>query len=588
MSRSCWALAETRRRGALVHVAGGLRRFEGGLRLESRLLPSAVSATKYAVVLLAAGVLVIAAEPARALASSRPDTQAQQQAQPVVLALGSGYAGGNEAARVRSLQRRLQTAGFSPGRVDGRYGTRTEGAVEMFQGAHGLRADGIAGPLTLAALRTPSSILYPGAGYLAAGSRQVRGLQRQLRRDGYDPGPIDGRYGPLTEGAVRRFQSAHGLRVDGIAGSHTFGELMRIAAVRHPATRPRAKAPRPRTSRPRPSQTRSPKPARPGTPQAPRHRAAGGERRGSASRPGAASSPLVVVLAGLLVLAALATGVWLTDRRRRRRRTVAAQPAGAKTPRPEAGEGAPVPEEGYGLEQYWDVAVAELVYRQGDEHGDPVAASNLGIVLEHRGDIKGAEAAYRRADERGSSAGAFNLAGLLLARGDVDEAIAAYRRADMRGDPGAAATLGPLLLKQGDQAGAEDAFARADARGDPTAAADLGVLLERRGDIAGAEAAYRRADDRGDAGGAFNLGALLERRGDRAAAAAAYERADQRGDAAGALKLGMLLERQGDLRVALAAYQRAQQSDRPQIAEVARSRAEALALGLSLVEKGER
>ena len=54
MSRSCWALAEIRRRGAFVHVAGERRRFDGRLRRGPRPLPSAVSATKYAAVLVAA------------------------------------------------------------------------------------------------------------------------------------------------------------------------------------------------------------------------------------------------------------------------------------------------------------------------------------------------------------------------------------------------------------------------------------------------------------------------------------------------------------------------------------------------------
>ena len=61
MSRSIRALAETRRRGGSVHGAGERRWLDGRLRLERRLLPSAVSATKYAVILLAAGVLVMAA-----------------------------------------------------------------------------------------------------------------------------------------------------------------------------------------------------------------------------------------------------------------------------------------------------------------------------------------------------------------------------------------------------------------------------------------------------------------------------------------------------------------------------------------------
>ena len=53
------------------------------------------------------------------------------------------------------------------------------------------------------------------------GSPAVRRLQRGLRRAGYAPGPVDGRYGPLTAAAVEQFQVNHGLRVDGIVGPAT-------------------------------------------------------------------------------------------------------------------------------------------------------------------------------------------------------------------------------------------------------------------------------------------------------------------------------------------------------------------------------
>lgn len=53
--------------------------------------------------------------------------------------------------------------------------------------------------------------------------------QLQIRVAGY-PGygsvlALDGEFGPATESAVRRFQSAYGLTVDGIAGSQTFSRI---------------------------------------------------------------------------------------------------------------------------------------------------------------------------------------------------------------------------------------------------------------------------------------------------------------------------------------------------------------------------
>lgn len=49
----------------------------------------------------------------------------------------------------------------------------------------------------------------------------VATLQRALLEAGFDPGPIDGIFGPLTEGAVRKAQGRLGLVVDGLAGRLT-------------------------------------------------------------------------------------------------------------------------------------------------------------------------------------------------------------------------------------------------------------------------------------------------------------------------------------------------------------------------------
>ncbi len=49
----------------------------------------------------------------------------------------------------------------------------------------------------------------------------VRTLQQQLHAAGFDPGAIDGIFGPATERAVRAFQQSRGLDADGIAGPLT-------------------------------------------------------------------------------------------------------------------------------------------------------------------------------------------------------------------------------------------------------------------------------------------------------------------------------------------------------------------------------
>lgn len=80
-----------------------------------------------------------------------------------------------------------------------------------------------------------------GAGYTdQQENHRVKGLQRDLRRMGKRPGPIDGLFGPLTEGAVRRFQQGARLQVDGIVGRQTTRAL-RLAGQRQVARQAEAR-----------------------------------------------------------------------------------------------------------------------------------------------------------------------------------------------------------------------------------------------------------------------------------------------------------------------------------------------------------
>lgn len=64
---------------------------------------------------------------------------------------------GSTGSEVKQIQQRLKDWGYYKGAVDGIYGSKTQQAVKYFQKANGLKADGIAGEKTLAAIGINSS-----------------------------------------------------------------------------------------------------------------------------------------------------------------------------------------------------------------------------------------------------------------------------------------------------------------------------------------------------------------------------------------------------------------------------------------------
>src|SRR5262249_44712908 len=58
----------------------------------------------------------------------------------------------------------------------------------------------------------------PAAAPAAPGQPKVLGLQKALKKLGFDPGNLDGIMGPLTKAAIKQFQRASGLAADGVLG----------------------------------------------------------------------------------------------------------------------------------------------------------------------------------------------------------------------------------------------------------------------------------------------------------------------------------------------------------------------------------
>lgn len=121
---------------------------------------------------------------------------------------------GSTGEKVKHLQGYLIGLGYGlgPTAVDGIFGPLTDAAVRNFQTICGLTVDGIVGPQTWARLTAPKPLP----------EMTTENIQKALIAAGLDPGPVDGIYGPLTEGAVREYQSANGLDPDGIVGPITW------------------------------------------------------------------------------------------------------------------------------------------------------------------------------------------------------------------------------------------------------------------------------------------------------------------------------------------------------------------------------
>lgn len=158
-----------------------------------------------------------------------------------------------DRGRVAGLQVALKVRGLYRGPVDGVAGPRTIAAVRAFQRRAGLAVDGVAGPRTRRKLGRLGRPLL-GRRPIRRGSVgwDVSVLQFLLRERGLAPGRPDGRFGPATEAALRRFQGRARLAVDGVAGPATIAAL---AGTRRTVHSPGWRRPAARRYRVRPGDT---------------------------------------------------------------------------------------------------------------------------------------------------------------------------------------------------------------------------------------------------------------------------------------------------------------------------------------------
>ena len=131
---------------------------------------------------------------------------------------------------VARIQEALNRLGYDAGSADGVAGSRTERAIEAFQGEFGYPRTGVANQALLGQLDTaiaggaasPERLLQR-AGLLRSYTRAV---QEVLLARGFDPGPIDGDIGPQTREAIRIYQGQSGLAVDGEVSRALLADLL--------------------------------------------------------------------------------------------------------------------------------------------------------------------------------------------------------------------------------------------------------------------------------------------------------------------------------------------------------------------------
>lgn len=136
---------------------------------------------------------------------------------------------GVTSSAVKTLQEKLISLGYLKTTATGYYGSATFAAVKAFQQDNGLKADGIAGNETqtrlFAANGSNNNNNNSTGSYstlkLGMESTEVKSLQQRLIDLGYMKGSATGYYGDVTFAAVKAFQKAHGLSVDGVAGKAT-------------------------------------------------------------------------------------------------------------------------------------------------------------------------------------------------------------------------------------------------------------------------------------------------------------------------------------------------------------------------------
>ncbi|MBP5332233.1 MAG: peptidoglycan-binding protein [Lachnospiraceae bacterium] len=138
---------------------------------------------------------------------------------------------GDQSDIIKACQERLRLLGYFAATPDGYYGDITLAAVKLFQARNDLIVDGYLGPTTREKLDSSSAV--ENSISLGDEGDTVKLIQQLLAKYGYmRSGSSTGYYGEVTTAAVKEFQRANGLAVDGDVGAKTLAKLTSDSVVK--------------------------------------------------------------------------------------------------------------------------------------------------------------------------------------------------------------------------------------------------------------------------------------------------------------------------------------------------------------------
>ena len=143
---------------------------------------------------------------------------------------------GSSGPEVLRLQNALKASGYFSDECSGEYGATTAAAVYRFQTANGLERTSVAAGSVFYRLYEGQPITWEeyvlaSCASMGDSGANVRQIQLRLKSMGYFSGECTGRYGELTQQAVKDFQESNALGVNGDVGVETYELLFSNRAV---------------------------------------------------------------------------------------------------------------------------------------------------------------------------------------------------------------------------------------------------------------------------------------------------------------------------------------------------------------------